>query len=197
MMGTTHVFAGTMAAIVLTQPHSTKACIAALAGGALGAVVCDVDLGRKSSVPETARAGRMAAGIALACLMADAWLDAGLIRSIRTASGESQAAGVFCAALLLLWGRRQPHRGGTHSALMMVLMGLCVTLICPPLATPLMIGMGSHIALDMLNRRPVRLLYPLQGGICLGLFRADGHLDRMIRTVCILGTVFGLGLCLS
>lgn len=197
MMGMTHVFAGTMAALTLTRPDSAQACLAALAGGALGAVACDVDLGRKSRGLDGDRSSRMSVGIALVCLAADVWLNTGLIRSIRTTAGETMTAGIFCTVLLLLWGGSQPHRGGTHSVLMVVLLGLCAKLICPPVAAPLMIGMGSHIALDLLNCRPVRLLYPLQCGVCLGMCKADGCIDRMIRTVCMLGTVFGLGHSLS
>ena len=45
-----------------------------------------------------------------------------------------------------------------------------------------------------MNRRPLQLLYPLPGGWCLGISRADGRLDRLLRTVGMLGTVLGIGI---
>lgn len=197
MMGMTHVFAGTMSALLLTQPRSTRECLAALIGGALGAAACDVDTGRNSHRMESDRTGRMACGIILACFLADGYWNTGLLRGMRSAPTGEMMVGLACLALLLLWGRCQPHRGGTHSVLMLILLGLCVKVICPPASIPAMIGVGSHLVLDLFNCRPVQLLYPLRGGFCLGLCRADGRMDRLIRNICVLGTVFGLGMSLG
>lgn len=197
MMGMTHVFAGTMAAVVLSEIRTPGDCLAALIGGALGAVACDMDLGRRNHQKDNAQARNVAVGITLICLAADRLLNAGLIRMVRTASADSLAAGLVGLILLYLWGRCQPHRGGTHSLLMVAMLGLCAYLICPPVSVPLMIGMGSHLALDLFNRRPLQLLYPLRGGICLKLCKADGRLDRMLRSAALLGTVFVLGMCVG
>ena len=179
---------------MLTELNSPRDCLAALIGGALGAGACDMDLGRNDHRRDATLARRTAAAVALVCLALDAWLDAGLIRWTRGVPAHPLAAGLAVGAVLCLWGRCQPHRGATHSLLMTLLLGMCMKCICAPLSIPLMIGMGSHLALDMLNRRPVQLLYPLRGGVSLGLCRADGRLDRMLRIAGLLGTVFGLGI---
>lgn len=62
---------------------------------------------------------------------------------------------------------------------------------------PFFIGMVSHLVLDLLNRRPLRLLYPLRGGWCLGLCWADGRVDRLLRTMGLLGTVLGIGISIG
>ena len=194
MMGMTHVCVGTMAALMLTELRSPRDCLAALIGGALGAAACDMDLGRQAHQMDADRTRRAALGIAAACLAVDFLLNAGLIRRMRTSSPENLAAGVLGLTMLYLWGSQQPHRGATHSVLMVVLMGFCMKLVCAPVSVPLMIGMGSHLVLDLFNRKPVQLLYPVHGGVCLGLCRADGALDRMIRGTALLGTVFALGM---
>ena len=197
MMGMTHIFAGTMSAVLLTQPQSARECLAALIGGALGAAACDVDAGGNSKRMESDRTGRLAGGIILACLLADGYWNTGLLRGMRSLPSGELMTGLVCLGVLMMWGGCQPHRGGTHSLLMLVLLGMCVKVICPPASIPTMIGVGSHLALDLLNCRPIRLLYPLRGGFCLGLCRAEGRMDRLIRNICILGTVFGLGMGLG
>ena len=193
-MGMTHVFVGTMSAMMLTELNSPRDCLAALIGGALGAVACDMDLGRSDLRRDATLARRTAGTVILVCLASDALLDAGLILWTRSAPADALTAGLAGSAVLCLWGRCQPHRGAAHSLMMTLLLGMCMKLICAPLSIPLMIGMGSHLALDMLNRRPMQLLYPLKGGLCLGLCRADGWVDRTLRIAGLLGTVFGVGI---
>ena len=41
-------------------------------------------------------------------------------------------------------------------------------------------AMLSHILIDLLNRRNVRLLYPLKKGFCLGICSADGMVNRAL-----------------
>ena len=197
MMGVTHIFAGTMSAVLLTGPESPGGCLAALIGGSLGGVICDVDLGKAHRPADSARAVQLTAAIVAGCLLLDGLLGAGLIRSIGRIDAGRLMAGLAGVMLLCLWGRAQPHRGGTHSVLAVLLLAGCAELVCPKLTMPFFIGMVSHLALDLLNRRPLRLLYPLRGGWCLGLSRADGRLDRLLRMTGLLGTVLGIGISIG
>ena len=194
MMGMTHVFAGTMAALLLTEPDTPAECLAALVGGSAGGVVCDVDLGKGKRPSDSAKAGQTVSAIMALCLLLDWILGTGVVRSIGKNDTGQALAGLAGMALLCLWGRVQPHRGGTHSMMAVLLLAGCMELVCPMVTVPFLIGMVSHLALDLLNRRPLRLLYPLRGGWCLGISRADGRLDRLLRTVGMLGTVLGIGI---
>lgn len=197
MMGMTHIFTGTMAAVLLTEPDSPAGCLAALIGGSLGGIVCDVDLRKGVRPADSLRAGQTVSAVVAGCLLLDWLLGAGLVRSIGKHDAGQVLAGLAGMALLCLWGRTQPHRGGTHSLLAVALLAGCAELVCPRLTMPFLIGMVSHLALDLLNRRPLRLLYPLRGGWCLGISRADGRLDRLMRTVGMLGTVLGIGISIG
>lgn len=197
MMGVTHVFAGALAAMVLAESGSPGDCLAALIGGSLGGIICDIDLGESGGGLEAKRAGQLAGVIALAGLAADLILDAGILRSIQSKSGLELEAGVFCLLMMCVWGRHQPHRGGTHSLLAVILFSACVEVISGMLGRPFLIGMMSHLALDIFNRRPLPLLYPLRGGVCLGLCRADGLADRCLQTTAVLGTMLVLGVSIG
>lgn len=197
MMGVTHVFAGIVSAVVFTEPKSAGACLAAVAGGTLGGIICDMDLKKKNRLSDWVPATRITVGILTVCLVLDWYLDTGLIQSIFRGENRSLMAGATGMALLCVWCTCQPHRGGAHSILAVVLFGICVELICPRVSKAFVIGMVSHLALDLLNSKPLQLLYPLRGGYCLGLCKADGQVNRLLLTLGVFGSVLGIGICIG
>lgn len=66
---------------------------------------------------------------------------------------------------LISWSLRRllGHRGLTHSALALVALVALVARTNSTYVIALLVGVASHILLDMLTRRGVRLLYPLPG----------------------------------
>ncbi len=197
MMGATHIFIGIMSAIAVTEPNSLDGCLAAAVGGTVGGLLCDIDLKNKKRMLELVPSGRLAAGIVLCCIVLDWYLDAGMIRCVRRGDPVKLMAGTAGLILLCIWGAYQSHRGGTHSLLAVALFGLCAELVCPVVSKALVIGMLSHLVLDLLNSKPLQLLYPLPGGYCLGLCRADGRLNRWLRIAGLWGTILEIGICIG
>lgn len=197
MMGTAHMFVGTMAVLLAMEPASAEECLTALVGGITGSLICDIDLkiGERAS---RLRKTVCAAGVLLAAGAVIKWvMQLGVIRCICGNSHPTFIPGLLCLALLCVWGVMQPHRGGTHSLLAVALFGGCVHLICSAMTVPFMISAMSHLVLDLLNRQPIRVLYPLRFGWCLNICRADGRLNRWLRDIGILGTAFALGICIG
>ena len=197
MMGITHVWVGTMAAVLMTKPATPKDCFAALIGGSLGGIICDIDIGTRGRLTDTNRARKIAGAMTLTCLLADAYFGGGLMAGIRGTSRGRLSAGLIGLLLLCLWGRKQPHRGGVHSLLALLLFSGCVELLCSALARPFMIAMASHLVLDVLNCGSVRLLYPLQMRWSLGLCRTGGYADRCLRMIGVAGTLLGIGIAIG
>lgn len=197
MMGVTHIWVGTMAAVLLMEPKSPEECLAALIGGAMGSIACDIDLGAKTHQSDTSRSRQLAGGIVLACIMADSFFCIRLMHRICTGDSKTLAAGLVSLLLLCLWGWNQPHRGGCHSLLTLALFTRSVDMIFSMLARPFMVAMASHLVLDLLNCSPIRLLYPLGGRWCLGLCRADGWLDRHLKHIGVIGTILGVGIAIG
>lgn len=128
MMGLTHIFAGTMSAVLLTGPDTPAGCLAALIGGSLGGIICDVDLGKGRCQADSAQTGKLTAAIVAGCLLLDRLLGAGLARSISN-DARQVLVGLVGMVLLCLWGRSQPHRGGTHSLLAVLLLAGCAEMV--------------------------------------------------------------------
>lgn len=47
-----------------------------------------------------------------------------------------------------------------------------------------LVGYVAHILADMLNRKEVKILYPLQKGICLKICSADGIVNKKYKEIC-------------
>ena len=182
MTGKTHVIvgaaAGLVAASALAPGLASPAGLAcAAAGGALGGMLPDLD------VRNTARPlqERLARGGCAALLVAGLAMEAAagwpLARRAAEAGLEVVAAGAIALLALCCAARLSTHRGFSHSLLALAGFAAATWLVCPPLAPCVAAGMASHLALDALGRRPVRLAWPARRGVCLGLCKTDGVVE--------------------
>ena len=182
MLGRTHIAAGVTAAMLVLQPDSTLAVGSAIAGGALGGMICDIDC----KGTERHKDALSSSVIALLCIAAVVLFD------IRTGNGltsyimKSLGAGVLIGFVGFLacciGGCMSHHRTFTHSVTGLLAMSISLWLICPPFACAFAIGMISHILLDLLNRRSIPLLFPLKKpSVCLNLCSADGKINYLLE----------------
>lgn len=87
------------------------------------------------------------------------------------------------------------HRTFTHSILFMAIIGFLLHLIQTPTYYMLAIlgGMASHVILDMLTPRGVKLLYPLPFTIRSPIhFKTGGLVDASLATALTIGTIYVL-----
>ena len=93
-------------------------------------------------------------------------------------------AAMFVALTVI--GKLSKHRDRTHSILALVLFSVSVFLIDPHIGLAFAIGYGSHLIIDLFNKSPIRMLYPLKKGICFKLCYAD----RLGNELLLVGGVF-------
>ena len=183
MTGKTHVIVGTaagLAAASALEPGlaSPAALACAAAGGALGR---HASRPRRQKSPRTrCRSGSRAAGAPRCSSLRWGWRRPPAGRLARRAAGaglEVVVAGVIALLALCCAARLSTHRGFSHSLLALAGFAAATWLVCPPLAPCVAAGMASHLALDALGRRPVRLAWPVRRGVCLGLCKTDGVVE--------------------
>jgi inner membrane protein len=92
--------------------------------------------------------------------------------------------------ILLLFAIHGAHRGFSHSLLMFVSSFVLIFFISRRTSLFYAIGFLTHLLLDVLNKKPVRIFYPADG-ICLGWFYCDGIANRILL---LSGTVACIGL---
>ena len=173
MLGKTHFFLGVTAALAIAHPQTAVDCLPAVLGGAMGSVLCDIDnlsnKGKNDSVVIQLTAAATAAGV----VALDALLKTGLIDSILSLDRQRLIIGAAAFVLLWLIGYFSDHRGFTHSIAACALFTQAVWVLCPAISIPFAAAYASHIVLDLLNRKGVRLLFPMKGGVRFGLFYSD------------------------
>jgi inner membrane protein len=132
--------------------------------------------------------------LAVGLLAAD-WLTKGELSSFFLAHlGPQQIAGVLAFLALSVIGAHTTHRSFTHSLLGLVLFAGALWLVCALVVPAFVVGFVSHIALDVLNKTPVRILFPARRGFCLGLCRADGAANEVLLVAGILASGAMLGM---
>lgn len=184
MLGRTHVSAGVTAALLVLHPTTVLGVGAAIAGGALGGMICDIDCKGSERNRETIRGALCAAGCIVMAVVYDICYGNGLIANIRNAVGMNLIIGCLGMLACCIWGCLSPHRTFTHSLLGLLTMGFSVWLISAPLGYAFCAGMASHILLDLLNHRKIPLLYPLKKpAVSFGICDAGGIVNTILLEV--------------
>lgn len=130
----------------------------------------------------------------------------GVCAYLVTHLGWPLIAGIAAFAALTFIGGRTAHRSFAHSLIASVAFAGAMYLICPPLLPFFAVGLVSHLVLDVTNKQPVRLLWPMRSGVALGLCDAKGAANAALMVLGIaaaaillafkLAPLFGIGIIL-
>lgn len=179
MMSRTHLTVGIAAALALSPVTDLQTCLLAAAGGAIGGVIPDVDIFNTAHKKDALLVGLISFGILIGGIVY--YIMNHLI--IGDVLGHLSIFGAFCFDVLFVIGFFSDHRHFTHSILAMLLFSLSVSMICKPLMIPFAIGFISHLALDILNKKGMHLLFPYKKGFCLKLCYADKLANKVLLIV--------------
>lgn len=183
MMAKAHVAVGMAAAFTITRPDTIPEMLPVITGASLGCLICDLDCENVSEKTESSHWRIVMALIAVAALIEDKLLDAGMWRSLAESGSSLWLSGVVGFALVCTFASATSHRGFSHSITALALETLCLWLVFPMTAIPFTVAFMSHLVLDLTNKRPIRLLYPIKKGFCLKWFYADRLANRICEAV--------------
>ena len=188
MMGKTHVSMGIAAAFLVLQPTTAGEFAVAVIGGAGGGLLPDIEVRSSLSFRDPMNARWIALALALLFLGVDEAVDGPILTAVAQNSPLQLFAGALIFLVAGLFGRRSAHRTFTHSLLGLAVFCFGLGLVCAPLVVSFAVGFASHVLLDLLNKKPVQLFYPLKAGrFCLKLVYANG----VVNVVClVVGVVF-------
>lgn len=181
MTGRTHLAVGAAAALAAAGPAAGLAGLAAAAaGGAVGAALPDLDV-RDTAHPWRERLVRASAAALLAtALLLDATHGGPLLRAATERGLGALALGAAGLAALACAARLSAHRSFSHSLLALAGFAAATHLVCPPLAPYVALGFTTHLALDALTHRGMRLLWPLPARASAGLCKTGGVVDACL-----------------
>lgn len=163
MEGSTHRSAGIAISLITLQPSTVPQCIATIVGGTIGGTISDIDV--KSSV----KAGKykwqdIVSDIVLVIIMLiiDYFYGDGICEAFISSLNKMTSIPILIFLIACIYGYNSSHRSFMHSIFCCVLLSVCMFYICKPLVAPFAIGFASHIILDLTNKKPVQILWPIK-----------------------------------
>jgi inner membrane protein len=194
MTGKTHYTVGTACALVVAAPNTVTELGICLALSALGSTICDIDSAKS---PTHRRAVKIFNLIALAGVL----LFLG-VRFFSLSTGGFSLGdlmpywGIIGFLVVCFIGAHMPHRSFMHSIFVLALLSLCVADVNNYAALCFSAAMCSHILLDLMNLRRVKLFYPCKWGFCFGFCPHDGFVNHCLFLGGGLVALAGVGLAL-
>lgn len=173
MLAKAHITAGMAAAFSIIMPADAETALTVVAGASLGCLVCDIDCDNPSEKSDSAHWRRVMIAVFAAALAADHLLDGIMTRTLAESNPYISCAGIAGFVLTSAFASISDHRGFSHSLPALAIETVFVKMAFPAAAEAFAIAFITHLILDLMNKKPVRLLYPLRKGFCLGWFYAD------------------------
>ena len=181
MKGETHALMGAAVAVTVANPTTFSGLIFTAVTGALGGLYCDID--SKKSLGKRFFDKLISCSIfAIFCtVFAVANFMPDLYNKLE--ADQSLMIRMMCLiglAAFTIVGMKSPHRMVTHSVEFTGAIAGMLYFINPDIAYCFWLGMISHIMLDLLNRKKVRLSIIFNIDICLGICYSDGFVSKVL-----------------
>ena len=193
MMSKTHISVG-IAAALAAAPATPEGLVYALMGGALGSVVCDIDRNAEQPSRDAKQGWGVAGTIFFAAFMHESmayWQNFRL--SYLLGDPKTLVCLLFLAAILL-FAANGAHRGFSHSLRMFLSTSFFLFILSRKTCLFYGIAFLTHLVLDVMNKRPLKLLFPLSKGFCLRWCYCDGLVNRILMWA---GTAAAAGLLIA
>lgn len=184
MTGKTHTAVGVAASMFVTQPSTLKEMLLCLGVSIIGSVISDIDVTTSESHQTLNKILGVILLVSILLAFVEYQWSVGILSAMLS---NSTYARLFLGAVIFLgiciFGKEQPHRSFLHSISGLLLLSMSVYILSPALVPYFAVAMASHIIIDTLNHKQVKLFYPLPGGIRFGLCSADGIVNSLLFKV--------------
>ena len=172
---------GTATALAVMQPDNMRGLIVVAGAGMIGSVICDIDVSTSESHRDVNKILGITVVVLLLATLLDNYYKLGIAGYFQRSSSLLRLfTGLAVFLGLCVFGKEQPHRSFMHSLLAVAVFGLVAYYVFPAAAMPFAAAMLSHMAIDTLNYKKVRILYPLRGGISFKFCKADGWVNNIL-----------------
>ena len=188
-MGKTHIAVGIAMTYIITQPKTMQEFAIATVGGSIGGVMADIDVKIDTSNKYAKKASLdalygeiLAIAISICALVGNNYIGGNVLQRVKSHYFFSVIGAVLFIALTVI-GKFSEHRDRTHSLLFCALFSFSVFMIETAIGLTFALGYGSHLLIDLFNKKPIRILYPLKKNICFKLVYADGFGNELFLIV--------------
>ena len=196
MGGSAHLAIVAASAVIVTKPQSMSELVISTSIGALGGLIADIDTS-KSKISTTIRV-ILISGIMTVLLpmkLPGIFSDAVLwvIKNyIAPYSNNVNMLAIMAFLILLVIGSFTKHRKFTHSIEYTLLVTSTVYFINLKFVVPLLVGLLSHMLLDLLNYKDIRISVLLRIDVSLDLCKSNGVVNWCITAFG--GVIYGMAI---
>lgn len=177
--------------LAIFPPKNIWETVILVSAAAIGSTLPDLDTVNSKSGQTMNRIMASVIGVTCACMFLDYCMGIGILNWLKEISFVAgMIPGIIIFICACAFGRNQPHRSFMHSVLALVILDMSIYCVCPSAVKYFSIGFIMHILIDLLNKKRVRLFYPLKTMIGVPLFASDGIANDIIfalgTTTCIM-----------
>ena len=188
MSGKTHLAVGIAVALALEKPDTLPELLVGTGAAALGSLISDIDVGTSNSHKTANKITFFSVLMIIAAVLLESIFQLGIFENLMSDSNLKRIVlGCLIFIVICAIGKEQPHRAFMHSLLALVVLSACVELVFSMAMPYFALAFLSHILLDTLNLKKVRLWYPISGGFCLGWCKSDGIANMLFLLIGTIG----------
>jgi len=184
MTGKTHMAVGVGTALTLLQTKDIKIIIGGTVLALIGSIIVDIDTEKSNGSKLLREIFATLVIVLLLGVFLKIKYNVNTLGYITSNKSIMQMApALFILLAMVVLGKLSANRTFTHSLTGIVAFIVPIYMLVGSLYIWFLIGYVAHIIADLLNRKNVRLFYPIQGGISIGLCSADGIVDKTLFCV--------------
>lgn len=184
----THIVISNSLSLLLLRPNTIEEIITCMTFASIGGIICDLDNKKKnnSKIINTLL-------ISIAVLLLIGFIvDKKFNLLIFNKSLIINIIGLILISLLCIYGSNKPHHSFLHSMLGISLIVAITYIFIGNVYLPILIGMVSHVLLDIFNYMPVLLAYPYKRGICFKKCSWNGKEDKIVFIIGLIAILIEL-----
>ena len=181
MLGKTHFFIGISTALAVLQPQSVPVLVTGISAAAVGSVISDIDSGTSQAHQEADKVMAVTVSVIGLMLFLEYKFHLGIYeRLMKNSSIMRVLTGGILFLIICTYGKDQPHRSFMPSLVAGFMLNCCVNIVYPDAGPYFAVAFLSHLALDLLNYKRVKIFWPLKKGYSLRFCSADGWVNRLL-----------------
>ena len=181
MTGKTHMAVGVGAATIMLPSNDIKSILGGTALAVVGSLIVDIDTHKSKGFTFLKNLFGCTIILIILGLIVKNKFNINIFNYI---TQNKELTKMFPALVILLilivLGAKTPHRSFTHSIIGFILFTIPIYMMTGELFKWFAIGYVAHILADMLNKKEIKILYPIKKGIALRLCSADGNVDKFL-----------------
>lgn len=189
----THVLCANALALAIMKPTSIKYVCIGMVACSIGSVISDLDITTTKSHKEMDKIILFILIGILLCILGDNYYNLGIYNLLLNNTNLFRIIiGCILFLLVCFYGMHKPHRSFLHSLLGVFILSSLCNIIFSPCLYYFLIGITSHIALDLFNKKSIQLLFPLKDRFCFKFCDSDGVVNNLLCFSCSFVILFEL-----